>query len=74
MPARPEVVAELARVTDGGLLTEANITEVLDSILALPEPAPLERRLLLWSNPYWGALLIVLMGMFWVGRKMAGRI
>jgi hypothetical protein len=47
---------------------------VLASILALPEPPPVERRLLLWSNPYWGGFLVLLLSTFWIGRKLSGRI
>ncbi|HET6196685.1 MAG TPA: hypothetical protein VFE12_13060 [Acetobacteraceae bacterium] len=74
MPARPEIVEELVRVTGGKIVTEANTSDVLDSILSLPEPAPVERRFLLWSNPWWGGLVVLLMGIFWVGRKLSGRI
>ena len=74
MPARPEVAEELARVTGGKVLTEANTAQLLDDILALPEPAPVERRFLLWSNPWWGGAVVLMMGCFWVGRKLTGRI
>jgi hypothetical protein len=74
MPARPEVVAELSRVTSGKVLTDTMLPELEQVILALPEPPPVERRFLLWSNPLWGAALVTMMGVFWVGRKMAGRI
>jgi len=43
-------------------------------ISLLPEPKPLERRIRLWSSPWWGGLILVLLGIYWTGRKLAGMI
>ncbi len=71
-PARPEVLEEMARVSRGRVIQPAQLAELVKEINALPEPRPLESRIPLWSH--WGtvAALIVLLGTFWVGRKLNG--
>ena len=71
-PARPEVLEELARVSKGRIIQPAQLAELVKEITALPEPRPLETRIPLWSH--WGTLvaLIILLGIFWTGRKLNG--
>jgi hypothetical protein len=38
----------------------------------MPEPEPIIRRFRLWSHPAWGGMIVVLLGVFWTGRKLAG--
>ena len=45
---------------------------IIKAITALPEPEPLERRIQLWAHPAWAGFLMLLMGLFWAGRKAAG--
>ena len=71
-PARFDVLKEIAEVTRGELTTSQNLQELVDQIAALPEPEPVIRRFRLWSHPAWGGGIIVLLGLFWTGRKMAG--
>ncbi len=73
-PARPEVLEELARITDGTLLDGADVEKITTAINELPEPAPKIRRVQLWSHPLVAATLVVLLGVFWIGRKMSGLI
>jgi hypothetical protein len=71
-PARPEVLEEMARVSRGRVIQPAQLAELVKEINALPEPRPFESRIPLWSH--WGTLvaLIVVLGIFWVGRKLNG--
>ncbi len=71
-PARIEVLREIAQLTRGKLMESADPAAVIAAIAALPQPEALERRVQLWAHPAWAGLLIVLMGVFWVGRKAAG--
>lgn len=71
-PARIDVLREIAQFTKGGMLDAGNPAAVVNAISALPEPTPQERRLQIWAHPGWAGLLVVLMGVFWVGRKAAG--
>lgn len=73
-PSRPEVLEELSRVTRGKVLAKPEVEVIVRSISQLPEPSSTIRRLQLWSHPLLAATLIVLLGLFWVGRKMIGTI
>ena len=73
-PARPEVLDELARVTRGQVLKLTELDEIKKAIASLPEPEPRIRRIQLWSHPVVAGIFILLLGLFWIGRKMAGLI
>ena len=72
--ARPEVLEEISRVTKGEVIGLDRLEQVLKSLAALPEPPPTVRRVQLWCHPLVATLLIVLIGVFWVGRKIVGLI
>jgi hypothetical protein len=72
--ARPEVLAEIARVTRGQVIEPARLQKVVDSLSALPELPPDIRRLQLWSHPATVAVMVVLLGVFWTARKVIGLI
>jgi hypothetical protein len=40
----------------------------------LPEPPAAVRRIQLWSHPLTAGVFILLLGVFWVGRKAVGLI
>ena len=71
-PARVDVLKEIAQVTRGQLTTVSEIQNLVDHIAAMPEPEPIIRRFRLWSHPAWGGLIVLLLGGFWTGRKLAG--
>lgn len=73
-PARPDVLEEIARVTRGQVFAPDRLDQLVDALASLPDPAPAVRRVQLWSHPAAAALLIALMGLFWVGRKAVGLI
>lgn len=73
-PSRPEVLEELARVTRGKVLSPGDFTQIIKAVSEVPEPPNEIRRVQLWSHPFVAATLIVLLGMFWIGRKMIGLI
>jgi len=72
--ARPEVLEEIARVTRGQVIGIDRLEQVLKSLAALPEPPPSVRRVQLWCHPAIASVLVVLLGVFWVGRKVIGLI
>ena len=72
--ARPDVLAEIARVTRGQVIEPAKVQQVLTSLAALPEPPPDIRRMQLWSHPATVAVMVVLLGAFWIARKVIGLI
>ncbi len=73
-PARPDVLEELARLTGGSSVSPQQLDSVIQSLASLPDPPPQFRRLQLWSHPLTAALLIVMLGGFWIWRKTSGLI
>ena len=73
-PARPEVLEEIARVTRGRVVSQEKPDQIVDLLASLPEPAPSIRRLQLWSHPFAMAVVVTLLGGFWIGRKMIGLV
>ncbi len=72
--ARFDVLEEIAKITNGKLVPIAEVSTLLDHLAALPEPEPIVKRTRIWAHPLWGGLIILLLGLFWVARKMAGTI
>jgi hypothetical protein len=48
------------------------VQQLVQRLAAMPEPAPVIVPLRIWSHPLWGGLIIVLLAVFWTGRKFAG--
>ncbi len=71
-PARYEVMEEIARISRGEMLSSPDFTLIKERLAALPEPEPLERRLRLWAHPLWIGVIVLLLTVFWIGRKIAG--
>lgn len=73
-PARPDVLKELSLVSRGKSVEPDEIDDVITQLAELPLPPPSIRRLQLWAHPLMGLAVVVLMGMFWVWRKVIGLI
>ncbi|MEP2776575.1 MAG: hypothetical protein ABJQ29_10505 [Luteolibacter sp.] len=71
-PSRPDVLEEMAKVSRGRLILPNQLPGLIDEIEALPEPRPIENRIPLWSHWATVAVLVCLLGIFWVGRKLNG--
>lgn len=71
-PAKLDVLREIAQLTRGKLMESADPKAVIAAIAKLPQPEPQERRVQIWAHPGWAGLLVVLLGVFWAGRKAAG--
>lgn len=72
--ARFDVLDEIAKITEGRLVPVSDVQSLLDSLATLPEPEPIVHRIRIWSHPLWAGFLILLLGLFWIGRKMAGTV
>ena len=72
--ARPDVLEEIARLTQGSVATPDSLQELLLTLGKLPENPPEVRRLRLWAHPAALVTLVSLLGLFWVGRKWQGLI
>jgi hypothetical protein len=72
------VLEEISRVTRGRKLEAGNeagkIDQIVRSLAELPDPPAAVRRVQLWSHPVPAAVLVALMGAFWVGRKIIGLV
>jgi hypothetical protein len=73
-PANLEIMRELASITRGAWGTTHDLEKLVHQISLLPEPKPIERRIRLWSNPWWGGFILVLLGIYWTGRKLEGMV
>ena len=74
LPARPEVLEEIARVTHGKMLAPGKLDQLVQALASLPDSPPSVRRVQLWSHPVLAGTLVLLLGVFWVGRKTVGLI
>jgi uncharacterized membrane protein len=71
-PAKPEVLREIAQLTRGKFMENATPASIAALVAALPQPELQERRVQLWASPLWSGLLMLLLGIFWAGRKLVG--
>ncbi len=71
-PARPDVLEEMARIARGRMIEPASLADLVQEIAALPEPRPIENRIPLWSQWLTVALVVLLLAIFWTGRKLNG--
>ncbi len=56
----------------GRSILPEQLPELIEEITALPEPRARENRIPLWSHWATVAVLVCLLGLFWVGRKLNG--
>jgi len=73
-PANRSALEEIARVTRGVAGSIEDLDRIVSEISLLPEAEPLERRVQLWANPWWGGLILLLLVIYWTARKVAGMI
>jgi uncharacterized membrane protein len=73
-PVNARILREISAVSQGASFTTDEFDNVVKQISLLPEPGPVEKRVRLWSDPRWGGAILVLLAVYWVGRKWAGLI
>ena len=73
-PANARVLRELAALTQGINVSVNELDTLVQQISLLPEPKPLERRTRLWAEPMWGGFILLLLGIYWTARKLAGMV
>lgn len=72
--ARPKVLEEIAKLTNGKTLSIADRDQLAAAIGAIPTPPSTLRRLQLWSHPFTIAIMLIGLTAFWIGRKAVGMI
>ncbi len=73
-PANLDVLREIAAITRGKLVSADQTADLMTAIGDLPEPEPQVRRIRLWAHPAWAGTMVVLLLVFWAGRKLVGVI
>ena len=70
--ARPEVLEEIARVSEGKVLSAADPEEIVQYLSKLPDPPPAVRRLQLWNHPITALTMVTLLGCVLGGTQSSG--
>ncbi len=73
-PVNAEILREMAGITEGASGTLDSLNEIVQRISLLPEAKPIEKRIRLWSDPWFGGGILLLLAVYWIGRKMAGMV
>jgi hypothetical protein len=74
LPVNSEILREISAVTRGANVSVDDLDKIVNQISLLPEPQPIEKRLRLWNEPAWGGVILLLLTIYWIGRKWAGLI
>ena len=73
-PVNAQILREISAVSRGASFPVEEFDNVVKQISALPQPGAVERRVRLWSDPRWGAAILFLLTVYWLGRKWAGLV
>ncbi|MGN6385028.1 MAG: hypothetical protein ACTHMT_02195 [Verrucomicrobiota bacterium] len=73
-PINRGILADISALTRGELAGIKELDSIIQKISLTPEPKPLEKRIRIWSSPYWGGLILLLLTTYWIGRKVAGML
>ena len=73
-PVNTDILREIASITGGASGSIDAVDDIVQRVSLLPEAKPVERRILLWSDPWWGGTILALLAVYWIGRKLAGLI
>lgn len=73
-PINRTILAEISGLTGGTAALADGLNDIIQKISLTPEPRALEKRVRIWSNPWWGGLILLLLTTYWVGRKVAGML
>ena len=73
-PVNGAILREIAELTRGQSGTFLDLARLTQQIAVLPEVQPEERRFQIWASPWWGALLLGLLAVYWIGRKIVGLV
>jgi uncharacterized membrane protein len=73
-PVNAQILREISAVSRGASFPVEEFDNVVKQISALPRPGAVERRVRLWSDPRWGAAVLFLLTVYWLGRKWVGLV
>ena len=73
-PANLQVMREIAERSGGESGGLPDLNKLIGAISLVAENEDELERELLWSNPWWGGLIVLLLAIYWVSRKVLGLI
>ena len=73
-PANLQVMREIAERSGGESGDLLDLNKLIGAISLVAENEDELERELLWSNPWWGGLIVFLLAIYWVSRKVLGLI
>ena len=73
-PINRGILAEIAALSGGKSALMSGLEQIVQQISVAPEPKDFEKRIRIWSSPWWGGLILALLSIYWVGRKIAGML
>ena len=73
-PVNAAILREIGEISRGAIFSIDNIDKSIEQISLMPEPSAIEQRVRLWAEPFWGGVILLLLTLYWVGRKLAGLI
>ncbi len=73
-PINRGILAEISALAQGTTAPGSGLEDIVQQISVAPEPRDLEKRIRLWSSPWWGGLILCLLSAYWVGRKLSGML
>ncbi|XZE44514.1 hypothetical protein SH467x_004123 [Pirellulaceae bacterium SH467] len=74
LAAKPKVLQELSKVTQGESISIDRVGELGELLLRVPDPPLVTKRWQLWAHPIVMTVLIGLLSAFWIGRKWLGML
>ncbi len=72
LPARLDLLREMAALTGGRNVAPDDIGQLISGINLLPERKADEQRFRLWCAPWWCAILLGMLTVYWTCRKILG--
>jgi len=73
-PINAQILAEIASLTCGETFSMADVDKMVSQIALFPEPKPVQKRIRVWRDPKWGGAILLLLTVYWAGRKWAGLV
>lgn len=73
-PVNTALMEEMTSIARGRIVKAEEMAQLIREIKDLPTPPPMEKRILIWCHPYTLTALLVLLSLFWIGRKLNGTI
>ncbi len=70
--AKPMVLEELAKVSRGSMVALEQLNSLTDLVLQVPDPPIAVKRWHIWAHPWIMGGIILLLTLFWTGRKWLG--